>query len=90
MGDLYDPVKESTFIQYLDVNNLYGCAMSQPLPTGDFEWVNVNPSEIDKLVASINKGYILEVDIRYLRELHDSHNELLFMCERMKITVCKR
>ena len=32
-----------------------------------------------------NKGYLLEVDISYPRDLHDSHNDLPFMCERMKI-----
>ena len=35
----YDPEKESSYIPYLDANNLYGWAMSQKLPTGDFSWV---------------------------------------------------
>ena len=34
MGKQYDPEEESKFLQYLDTNNLYGWAMSQPLPTG--------------------------------------------------------
>ena len=33
----YDPDKPSTFIQYLDANNLYEWAMSQPLPTSGFK-----------------------------------------------------
>ena len=37
--DHYDPNKPSTYIQYLDANNLYGCAMSQPLPTHGFKWL---------------------------------------------------
>jgi len=41
-GDVNDkrdnPTKASTFIQYLDANNLYGWAMSQPMPTGNFRW----------------------------------------------------
>ena len=39
MGDKYDPSKETSYIQYLDANNLYGWAMSKPLPVGGFEWV---------------------------------------------------
>ena len=60
--------------------------MSQPLPTGGFRWVDVKPDEISKLVNSSEKGYILEVDIRSPRELHDYHNDLPFMCRRMVIT----
>ena len=59
--------------------------MSQPLPTGGFKWIDVKPGEIRKLVKRKSKGYILEVDVRYPREFHDSHNDLPFMCERMKI-----
>ena len=60
--------------------------MSQPLPTGKFKWVEVKPNEIRKLVKRKDKGYLLEVDVKYPKELHDSHNNLPFMCERMKIS----
>ena len=100
MGDLYNPKEESSYLQYLDANNLYGWVMSQPLPTGGFRWVSIGvehpasakqgtangePNEIDELVACTNKGCLLEVNVSYPRELHDSHNDLPFMCERMKI-----
>ena len=85
MRDLYDPNKESSYFQYLDANNLYGWAMSQPLPTSKFKWFNIDPSQIHTLYTSKIKGYLLEVDIRYPTELHDSHHDLPFMCERMKI-----
>ena len=49
MGDRFDPKSESSYLQYLDANNLYGWAMSQPLPTGGFRWVDVNPNEISEL-----------------------------------------
>ena len=84
MGDLYDPNKESSYIQYLDTNNLYGWVMSQPLPTSKFKWVDINPSQISTLATSRIKGYLLEVDVRYPTELHDSNNDLPFMCEKMK------
>ena len=35
----YNKNIESSYIQYLDANNLYGCAMSQKLPVNDFKWV---------------------------------------------------
>ena len=41
MGDLYDPNKESSFLQYLDANNLYGWVMSQPLPTSKFRFSQI-------------------------------------------------
>ena len=59
--------------------------MSQPLPTGGFRWVEVSPNEIDELVSHKDRGYLLEVDVAYPRELHDYHNDLPFMCCRMKI-----
>ena len=58
--------------------------MLQPLPTGRFRWVDVKPDEISKLARS-NIGYLLEVDVKYPRDLHDKHNDLPFMCERMKL-----
>ena len=59
--------------------------MSQPLPTGGFKWVDVNPNKISKLATGTDKGYILEVDVSYPKDLHDSHNDLPFMCERTEI-----
>ena len=85
MGDRFEPKSESIYLQYLDANNLYGWAMSQPLPTGGFKWVDVNPNEISELATRTDKGYILEVDVSYPKDLHDSHNDLPFMCERMEI-----
>ena len=79
MGSKYGPCKPTRYLQYLDANNLYGWAMSQPLPAGGFKWVDVKPDEISKLVNSS------EVDVRYPRELHDYHNDLPFMCKHMVI-----
>ena len=85
MGDRFDPKSESSYFQYLDPNNLYGWAMSQPLPAGGFKWVDVNPNEISELATRTDKGYLLEVDVSYPKELHNPHNDLPFMCERMEI-----
>ena len=85
IGDKFDPLEESSYLQYLDANNLYGWAMSQPLPTGRFRWISIEPNKVGKLAARTDKGYLLEVDVSYPRDLHDSHNNLPFMCERLKI-----
>ena len=85
MGDRLAPKSESNYLQYLDSNNIYGWEMSQLLPTGGFKWVDVNPNEISELATRTDKGYLLEVDVSYPKELHNSHNDLPFMCERMEI-----
>ena len=45
----FDESKPSTFIQYLDANNLYGWAMTQKLPTGGFKWIVVDKTKELKL-----------------------------------------
>ena len=85
MADKFDPNKDTTYLQYLDANNLYGWAMSQPVPAGGFRWVYVNPNEISELATRTDKGYILEVDVSYPKEVHNPHNDLPLMCERMEI-----
>ena len=83
--NLYNPNKESKYLQYLNANNMYGWAMSQPLPTIKFEWVKIKPNKIHKLAKRKVKGYLLEVDVRYPTNLHDFHNDFPLMCERMEI-----
>ncbi len=61
---------------YFDANNLYGWAMSRPLPYGGFKWVNN---------MTTNKGYILEVDLEYPKELHKSHNDYPLAPERLAV-----
>ena len=84
-GDKFDPNEDTTYLQYLDANNLYGWAMSQPLPAGGFKWVDVNSNEISELATRTDKGYLLEVNVSYPKELHNPHNDLPFVCERMEI-----
>ena len=90
MGSEYDKNKPTKYLQYLDASNLYGWAMSQPLPTEEFRWVEFredrDPKTIaEELVVKKDYGYLLEVDIRYPTNLHDYHNDLPFMCAKMKI-----
>ena len=80
-------------IQYLDANNLYGWAISKKLPVNGFKWFDSNKIN-EKFIKSYNKNdkkrYILEVDVKYLKELHDLHSDLPFLPERMKINKCKK
>ena len=77
----YDEDKESSYIQYLDANNLYGWAMSQKLPVNGFKWVNneINEELKKNYDENRDKGYILEVDIKYPRKLLDLHSDLPFL-----------
>ena len=82
----FDPKKPSTFIQYLDANNLYGWAMSQPLPTHDFEWEEFTKSDVKKLLKENPKrGYIFEVDLDYPKDLWDLHNNYPLAPESLKV-----
>ena len=82
----YDENKESSYIQYLDANNLYGWAMSQKLPKNN----RINEEFIKNYTENSNKGYILEVNVKYPKKLHDSHSDLPFLPRRMKIDKCKK
>ena len=67
--------------------------MSQPLPTGEFKWIGLRENKVEpkKLVETLVKnsnwgyGYLLEVDVEYPRELHNHHNNLRFLCEKIKV-----
>ena len=79
------PGKGNCYLQYLEANNLYSWVMSQNVPTGGFKWVeNPDGLHIRKLAKKSGKGYLLEVDISYPDDSHDLHNDLPFMCQKMK------
>ena len=83
----YDPKKPSTFITYLDMNNLYGWAMSEYLPYGGFKWLK-NVDEFDVMSVSEKSpiGYFLEVDLEYPDELHELHNDYPLAPEKRAVS----
>ena len=89
----YNKNIESSYIQYLDANNLYGWAMSQKLPVNNFKWVEdaskINEDFIKNYCENSKKGYILEVDVKYPKKLNDLHSDLPFLPKRIKINKCK-
>ena len=83
----YDPSRPNKYIMYLDANNLYGWAMSKPLPKRDFKWKRVMPTEEDivKKKENAKNGWILEVDLEYPKELHEEHNSFPFAPEKKQV-----
>ena len=90
----YNKDKEESFLQFLDANNLYGRAMSQKLPVSGFKWkknmLKFNEEFIKSYDEDSDKGYILEVDVKYPKNLHGLHERMHFLPERMKIGKCKK
>ena len=70
--------------------------MSQKLPVDNFKWIekedisNFNENFIKNYDENSDKGYILEVDIEYPKNLHEQHSDLPFSSDRMKINKCSK
>ena len=103
----YNDNEESSYIQYLDANNLYGWAMSKKLPVYGFKWIDnnetaepsslecsakhvINEEFIKNYIENDIKGYILEVDVKYPKRLHELHSDLPFLSEQMEVNKCKK
>ncbi|XP_070155804.1 uncharacterized protein [Polyergus mexicanus] len=81
----YDSSEPSSYFMYFDINNLYGWAMCQSLPYEDFRWVDdVTSINLMSVTSNSPIGYILEVDLAYPPNLHDSHADLPFCPTRDK------
>ena len=90
----YEKNEESLFLEYLDANKLHGWAMSQKLPVNGFKFVRkvskIDEDFIKNYDEDTDKGYKLEVDVEYPKNLHDLHSDLPFLPERMKIDKCNK
>ena len=82
----HDPTKPSKFITYLDMNNLYGWAMSRYLPYGRFKWLkNADNFDVNSISEKSSIGYILEVDLEYPDELLVLDNDYPLAPENLAI-----
>ena len=82
----HDPRKPSKFITYLDMNNLYGWAMSEYLPYEGFKWLkNSDGFDVNSIREKSPIGYILNVNLKCPDELHESHSDYQLASEKLAI-----
>ena len=90
----YDKSKESSFLMYVDANNLYSWVMSRKLPVDGFKWVDDLFMFTEDFIKSYDEegdvGYLLVVDIEYPKTLRMLHSDLSFLPDRMKVNKIKK
>ena len=89
----YDKNSESSYIEYLDANNLYGWAINQKLPTNGFKWVEdlsqYNESLIKKHDENSYIEYFFEADVEYLKRLFNLRKDLPFLPKKKRLKKSK-
>ena len=85
MGSDCDKNKASSYINYLDANNLYGLSMIQKLPYRSLKWEDKITEDDIINYDNGRTGFILEVDLEYPKELHDLHNDYPLAPEVMNV-----
>ena len=90
----YDKNKESSFLMYVDANNLYGSEMSKRLPVDGFKWVDDLSMFTEDFIKSYDEegdvGYLFVVDIEYPKTLCMLHSDLPFLPDKMKVNKFKK
>ena len=90
----YDKNKESSFLMYVDANNLYGWAMSKKLPVDECKCVCDLSMFTEDFLKNYDEkgdvGYLLVVDIEYPKTLRMLHSDLPFLPEKIKINKCSK
>ena len=85
---------ESSYLMFLDANNLYGWGMSQKLPINSFKWVKklskFNKRFIKNYDENSDMGYFLEANVEYPKNLFNLHSDLPFLPEINKIKKCNK
>lgn len=83
----FEDSEDSSYIAYIDCNNLYGYSMMQHLPINGFKWSDhdFTTDQILSMTDDAAKGYMFEVDLHYPDKLHDLHNDYPFCAENMPV-----
>ena len=85
----YSKSDENINITYWDANDLYCWAIIQDLPSGGFKFLSdkeINSFNLDSIAKNSLIGYILEVDLEYCKELHDSHSDYPLCPEKIEVS----
>ena len=85
----YDEKAPSKYIMYPDANSLYGWAMSQCLPTGNFKWMSnreIKQIDLGRYKKDGKKRLIPEVHLEYSKNLHELHNDYPITPEKVKVS----
>ena len=87
---IHDLKKPSKFITYLDMNNLYGWAMSKYLRYGRFKWLkNADNFGANSISEKSPIGYTLEVYLEYPDKLQVLHNDIHYLQKNVQyVTTC--
>src|SRR5260363_124514 len=98
MGNAFNPSKPISWISYVDTNNLYGWAMSQYLPIGNYKWEasrkylkdnpNVQKKYLDRILnteANSLQGYYLNIKAHFPLKTHDYLSDLPPAVENMTV-----
>ena len=72
-------------IIYLNANNLYGYAVSDFLPTSEFKWIDPKDFNLNKYASNIPNGCVLQVDLEYLKQLRELHNDYPLAPDKLEI-----
>ena len=85
----YNKNIESSYLMYLDANNLYGWETSQKLPVNRFKWENDLSKFNENFIKNYNEnsdvGYFLDIDVENPKKLFGSHKDLPFLPEREQL-----
>lgn len=87
--DDYDDSEARRYITYLDANSLYATAQSEPLPVGNFKFLDedeIRNFDLMTIPPDAPTGYIVECDLQYPDHLHDLHNDYPMAAEHLTIS----
>src|SRR6185437_2273514 len=98
MGKAFNPSKPTTWISYVDANNLYGWAISQYLPIGNYKWEvsrkylednrNEQKKYLNKILntkADAKRGYFLKINAHFPIKTHEYLSDLPPAVENMTV-----